>query len=483
MMRRITNGSTTLVLCWCCLHSGLAPAADAVRDGSRQRPRPNIVFVFADQWRAQALGYAGNPVVKTPNIDRLATESIRFVNAVSGCPVCSPMRATLLTGQRPLTHGVFVNDVQLDPNAVTIGKVLKQHGYDTAYIGKWHLDGDGRSRYIPPDRRQGFDYWRALECTHNYNHSFYYGQGPEKRLWQGYDAIAQTRDAQHYIRQHAHGDRPFALFLSWGPPHAPYQTAPEQYRALYNPRSIRLRPNVIGYVGELARKNLAGYYAHCTALDDCVGWLRQTLADQRIADDTILVFTSDHGDLLGSHGAWKKQQPYEESVRVPLLWHYPTGLGTAPRRVDATINSEDLMPTLLGLAGVPIPDSVEGLDFSNYMRGGADPSDGAALLTCPMPFGQWSKRWGGREYRGIRTKRYTYVRDRRGPWLLFDNKKDPYQLNNLIGLPAHRQLATRLDAVLDRKLQQTHDEFLPGMDYIKQWGYPVDETGTVPYRG
>ena len=118
---------------------------------------PNIVFVIADQWRFEAFGYAGNPDVKTPNLDRLQREGIHFVNAVSAMPVCSPTRASILTGQRPLTHGVFLNDVPLDPEAVTLAKVLRAAGYDTGYIGKWHVDGHGRSDFIPRERRQGFD--------------------------------------------------------------------------------------------------------------------------------------------------------------------------------------------------------------------------------------------------------------------------------------------------------------------------------------
>ncbi len=150
-------------------------------------PRPNILFILADQWRAEAFGHAGDPNVRTPHLDRLQSEGIRFINAVSGVPVCCPARASLLTGQHALTHGVFLNDVALSPGAVSLAKVLGGVGYDTAYIGKWHLNGQGRSAFIPRERRQGFVYWKALECTHDYNHSFYYADTPEKRQWDGYD--------------------------------------------------------------------------------------------------------------------------------------------------------------------------------------------------------------------------------------------------------------------------------------------------------
>jgi len=169
-------------------------------DGGR---RPNVLVVIADQWRPQAFGFAGDPNVKTPNFDALARSSVRCVNAVSGMPVCSPTRASFLTGQRPLTHGVFINDVPLDPQAVTIGKTLRAANYETGFIGKWHLDGHGRLSFIPPERRQGFDYWKVCECTHNYTDSIYYGDSPEKAHWSGYDAIDQTKDAVQYLRAHA----------------------------------------------------------------------------------------------------------------------------------------------------------------------------------------------------------------------------------------------------------------------------------------
>ena len=443
---------------------------------------PNIVFVLADQWRAEAFGYAGNPDVKTPNLDRLEREGVRFVNAVSAMPVCSPMRSSLLTGQRPLTHGVFLNDVPLDPEAVTIAKVLRSAGYDTGYIGKWHVDGHGRADFIPRERRQGFDYWKVLECTHDYNHSAYYADGPELLHWEGYDAIAQTRDAQQYLRDHAQSQKPFVLFLAWGPPHDPYFTAPEKYRAMYDPKTLTLRPNVPAGERANAQKVAAGYYAHCTALDDCFGELRRTLQEAGLAENTLLVFSADHGDMLGSRGAYKKQQPYDESIRVPLLLHWPKGLGVKARQLDAPINSEDLMPTLLGLCGVPIPKSVEGLDYSGYIRGKKNPGDGATVILCPVVFGEWVRRVGGKEFRGVRTTRYTYVRDLNGPWLLYDNQTDPCQTNNLANQPKYSKLQAKLEATLARKLKERHDDFLPGAAYLDKWGYQVDANGKTSVR-
>jgi arylsulfatase A-like enzyme len=224
--------------------------------------RPNVVFVLADQWRACATGYAGDPNLKTPNLDRLEAVSVDFTHAVSACPVCSPCRASLLTGQRPSTHGIFLNDAHLADDAVTLAKVMSAAGYYTGIIGKWHLNGRGRLSFIPPENRQGFKYWKVMECTHDYNQSFYYADTAEKMLWDGYDAMAQTADAQRYIKQHAKSEKPFLLCLWWGPPHNPYDTAPPRFKAMYDPAKIKLRPNVPAAYVRTARNDLAGYYAH-----------------------------------------------------------------------------------------------------------------------------------------------------------------------------------------------------------------------------
>ncbi|MBN1123578.1 MAG: sulfatase [Sedimentisphaerales bacterium] len=452
--------------------------ASLIRAASRRKP--NILFVFADQWRAQATGYAGDTNARTPALDALEKQSINFTNTVSGCPVCSPYRASLLTGQFPLTHGVFLNDVPLGNKAVSIAQACKSAGYETAYLGKWHLEGNGRTNYIPPHHRQGFDYWQALECTHDYNHSFYYsGNDPIRHTWPEYDAIAQTKSACRYIREHK--QNPFVLFLSWGPPHAPYLTAPEEYRRQFKPEDIVLRPNVPESESAAARRDLAGYYAHIAVLDDCIKIILETIDNAGIENDTIFVFTSDHGDMLHSRGMMKKQRPYEESACVPFLLRYPVVHGRRGRRIDMPMNTPDIMPTLLGLAKIPIPKTVEGQDFSGIIRNEQKASNEASLLSCPSPFGQWERRFGGREYRGIRTRRYTYTRDLNGPWLLYDNQNDPYQQNNLINKPEYADLQKNLDSILHRKLQETNDDFLPGSEYIKKWGWTVDENGTVPY--
>lgn len=411
----------------------------------------NVLILHTDQWRAQAMGYRGDPNVKTPAIDRFAGQSANLLNAVSGMPVCTPHRASLMTGQHPLTHGLFMNDVQLDTSLTTIAEVLADAGYQTGYIGKWHLDGRGRSSFTPPGpRRQGFQYWKALECSHDYNHSAYYtGDSPEKKFWEGYDAIAETRDAQQYLQERAQDEQPFFLFLSWATPHAPYQTAPQEYKDRYDPQQLELRPNVPTEMDSMVRADLAGYYAHCTALDDMVADILKTLDDTGQRDNTVILFTSDHGDLLGSHHAYKKQQPYEESIRVPMLISHPN----IQAEYEALINSYDIMPTLLGLTNVKIPASVEGYDYSQYLTEQLPLPDTTTLISCVQPFGQWNRfEQGGKEYRGLVSLRYTYTRDLEGPWQLLNNKQDPYQQNNLVGEPAYADLQNQFDQLLTKKL-------------------------------
>jgi arylsulfatase A-like enzyme len=443
--------------------------------------KPNVVYVFSDQHRSEASGYAGNPDVRTPHLDRLASESICFKTAVSGLPLCCASRASLLTGQYPLTHGVFVNDVPIGQNAVSVAEAFAAGGYDTAYIGKWHVDGRGRSEFIPQERRLGFAFWRGMECTHDYNESYYYADEPVKRKWESYDAEAQTRCAQSYIKNRNKA-KPFVLFLSWGPPHNPYDTAPEPYKQLYDPAKLTLRDNIPREAEELSRKELAGYYAHITALDALIGQLRATLAEENIDEDTIFVYTSDHGDMLGSQGKQRKQWPWDESILVPFLLRYPKAFGQARKDVAMPINTPDIMPTLLGLCYLRIPSTVEGTDYSGYLRGEDELHVEAALIHCIHPSGEFRRGVGGKEYRGIRTSRYTYVRDLQGPWLLFDNEKDPCQLTNLCDDESSKPLQKYLNHVLDRMLGEHHDDFLAGEAYIARWGYVTDQTGTVPYK-
>jgi len=462
---------------------GIEPwaAAGEIATKGSDRQRPHLVFLLADQWRARATGYAGDANIRTPNLDQLARESLNLRNVVSVCPVCTPYRAALMTGRYPTSTGMFLNDAYLPDGECCLAEVLKESGYATAYIGKWHLDGHGRSSYIPPLRRQGWDYWKAAECDHDYNHSHYYsGETSEKCFWEGYDAFAQTKDAVAYLRQRAASDQPFVLLVSYGVPHFPHETAPQGYQDLYLPATIQLSPNVPEAMADIARREAQGYYAHATALDKCIGEVVETLAETGLDEKTILVFTSDHGEMLGSHGCppRMKQVPWDESAHVPFLLRYPAAHGRQGRWIDTPMTTPDILPTLLGLAGVPVPARVEGEDLSALLCGRRELSDRAALYMGVAPFAGGEHN---REYRAIRTRKYTYVRGLDGPWLLFDDERDPYQLDNLVNRPEHAALQDDLERRLQAELRKIGDDFQPARYYVENWGYHIGNHGSVPY--
>jgi len=441
------------------------------------RPAPKLLFVFADEMRHDAWGAGGDPNLEglTPNFDALTAQSTRMAAAVSCCPVCSPYRASLMTGQYPDTHGVFLNDAPLAGSAATLGNVLKAAGYATAWVGKWHLQGGVRTNDQSPSMADhGLDYFRASGSEHDYNGSDYWQhEGGGQQTWTGFDALAQADDVASFIAAHA-SDK-FALFLSWGPPHPPYDKA-DDYEALFDPELLTVPDNVPENKVASWRIDAAGYYANIAALDEALGTVIEALEATGAADDTIVVFTADHGDMLFAQGNIKKQWPYDESARVPLLVRYP-GIVPAGTSRPWPINAPDVMPTLLGLCGVTGPEGMEGADWSQALRGMEGVSDNDALIASYWPHGSY---YGKPEYRGIRTSRYTYVEDHGGAWLLFDNDADPLQQTNLVGQSAELQadLASRLAAVLAAR----EDTFPQGSALLTQWSYEVDPgDGSLPH--
>jgi len=185
--------------------------------------------------------------------------------------------------------------------------------------------------------------------------------------------------------------------------------------------------------------------------------------------------------MIGSHGQMKKQKIYEESAKVPFIIKYPALLGKEGKHSDFLLNTLDILPTLMGMSGLNVPAGLDGEDITEVILGNKKDDRNAALVTCIQPFGQWSRDRGGKEFRGIITKKYTYAQDLSGNWLLFDNVADPYQLNNLIGNPSFDKISKKLEELLARELKRMEDDFLPGPSYLKKFGHRVDSTGTVPY--
>ncbi len=439
--------------------------------------RPNLLFVFADQMRGQDMGCAGNREVLTPTLDRLASEGMRLTRCCATSPVCCPNRAVLLTGTYPPVNRVPGNDLPVRTDLPSLGTLARNNGYRTGYIGKWHLDGLPRDRFTPPGpRRLGFEFWAAYNCAHDYFRPRWFEDTPDLRTAEGYEPQVQTDLAIAFLQEQAKRPEPFCLVLSWGPPHDPYHLVPDSCRALYDPASLTLRPNMQPDApNPLARHlecrgTLADYYAAITALDEQMARLLETLESLQLTQNTFVIFTSDHGDMLWSHGWMKKQSPYEESVNVPFLIRLP-GVVPAGGVSPVLMGTIDILPTLAGLlrwSGMP---DLPGRDLSAALRGEPDaPQPGSVFLANYLACDEATMQ-GMPEWRGVRTDRFTYVEQPgRSPWLLFDHHEDPYQMRNLCGLPEARTIQESLAEQLTGWLTRLQDPFLPGGEMLAHLG-------------
>ncbi len=435
--------------------------------------KPNILFVFADQLRYSALGSSGNRVVRTPNFDRLAAEGLVFENAFANHPLCSPYRANLLTGKYGFANGVPDNEYVLWDNQVTLAQALKGAGYRTAFVGKWHL---GSGPY-PPGKRYGFDYLFAFNCLNRHYGAVHHRNegGPIK-----IDKFApegETDEAIRFMEEHlkTHGDSRFAVVMGWEPPHWPYGQYPQEFDT-YDPATVDPPPNVPVQMAEFARREMAQYYGNVSALDAQMGRLMEALGRLGIAEDTIVCFSSDHGDHLSSHGYGKpmdkwmhptmrasKSTPYEESVHIPFLLRYPRAV-SGGRRTRALFGSVDVMPTLLALCGVAIPRGVQGHNLAHVVTGeDGDAPESVYLMNMGTGWPD-RDRWVGC-WRGVRTERWVYAR-----WqnrndhepVLFDRRNDPYELDNLAGNPKFAEVQQQMEARLKRWMADTGDPFETG---------------------
>jgi len=438
---------------------------------------PNLIFVFADQMRGMSMGCANDPNVITPNMDKMSEEGIRFSHAYANCPVCTPSRACMLTGRYPISHRTITNDLPMPEEEITFGEVIKETGYKTGYIGKWHLDGIPRDKFTPPGpARHGFDYWAVWNCDHSYFDGKAFFDTPEVIKLNGYEPEGQTELTIDFIRQNR--DNPFCIFLSWGPPHDPYFQVPDKYRQLYSPEKLILPPNIpqnpdmskapLGhkdYEGGM-RQILADYYSAISALDELLGRIINSVDELGLAEKTIIVFTSDHGDMLFSQNSFKKQQPYEESINIPLImrWkgHIPCGCIS-----NTLFSTTDFLPTLLSLIGVEHPKGIEGYDLSCVFDGKAKDEPDSVFLMDLVPMDE-GIRLGIDEWRGVRTKRYTYAQWINGKdWILYDNEKDPYQLNNLVNNPGSFHIKYALKSEMQRWMNRIGDNGLNWRELIK----------------
>jgi len=443
----------------------LLPAlTSCASEGTRTR-RPNLLFVFPDQMRGQALGFMGEDPAITPNLDRFASQGVALTQAVSNYPVCSPYRGMMLTGLYPHSNGVLANcntngaqyGYELPADARCWSDVLHDDGYALGYIGKWHLDSPYRpyvdtsnnteefawNEWTSPERRHGFDFWYAYGTYDNHDHPEYWATEAPRSERTRVDQWGPEHEADMAIRfiQNEGGgyrdpENPGARVVSMNPPHMPYQRVPERYLEMYgdatsedliNRDNVELEEDTSGT--RLARRQMKNYLAQVTGVDDQFGRILGALQEAGLDQDTIVVFTSDHGNCLGSHEEVSKNVHYEESMRVPFLIRW-TGV-IEPRADDLLLSTPDIFPTLLELMGLraQIPPEVEGTSRASIFLENVGERPTSQLYIW-IPYGAPAL---GR--RGVRTHRYTLSIEKtaEGPEVrvLHDNLEDPFQLVNI----------------------------------------------------
>jgi arylsulfatase A-like enzyme len=447
---------------------------DARATWGAQRRQPNIIVIVVDDLRWDELGVSGHPYLETPHIDRLARDGAQFSNAFHSVPLCSPNRACILTGQYPSRHGIIDNVARnrASHRLETFPIALQQAGYETAFLGKWHMGND-------PTPRPGFDHWVAIPGQGRTIDPELYEDGRIHAV-EGYITDVLTDRAVAFIERDR--EQPFLLYIGHKAIHpdarqlddgsvdlsqpSGYVPAP-RHLGRYEDEVFPRRRNVISSLDELAgkpalRRALANKYSAemvamfgedvldpntreetirrrsemLLAVDEGLGRMVAALDGKSILDDTLILFTSDNGFFYGEHGlSLERRLPYEESIRTPLLVRYP-GAVNAGSQVDALVASVDIAPTVLDIAGVVIGDHIQGRSMVPLLRGDATEERESVLIefyTYENPF-PWLVDM---DYRAIRTRRYKYIH-----WIkhpdeseLYDLIEDPYEMRNLIDEP------------------------------------------------
>ena len=432
--------------------------------------QPNILYIFSDQHRFCDVGYAGNSDVETPHLDAMAARGAWFSASYSSCPLCVPARGTILSGMHPLRHGAAANDLPIRTNIPSIATVLNEAGYETGYIGKWHLGGVPRNRFIHQEERLGFSFWNGCNCNHMYTNAYYDDNENERHKIEGYEPAAQTDLAIDYMNKHK--GKPWALWLGYGTPHDPYDDMPQEELDYWYDKPLKMRPNVdtenmeftYGPKPDIA-KDYAGYYGHIRLLDQQIGRLLENLRKNGELANTIIVYTSDHGDMLGSHGYLNKQLYFEESAKVPLVisWqgHIPAGQRRQP------ISLVDHASTLIGLIGANGLDYADGIDQSDVLLSKDAPGQEGVYLYSYVPCHQAFARTPG-SWRAIVTEKVKYVTDQeRQAIALYDLEKDPYEMQNLLSIPDSAALKEQMEIMLDKQVMN-HDGYKPWQDLLKE---------------
>ncbi|WP_433162374.1 sulfatase-like hydrolase/transferase [Kribbella sp. CA-247076] len=404
--------------------------------------RPNVIVFFTDQQRWDTVGAAGSPLGLTPNLDLMARHGTFFESACTTNPVCAPARAAMQTGRYPTNTSVFRNGVPLPTDAPTLGRLFGAAGYRTGYIGKWHL---GTQDPVPVEEQGGYDFWlgsNLLEFTSDAYRTVVHDRDGQPVRLPGYRPDALTDAAIRFVTRASDGDRPFMLFLSLIEPHHQNEhddyPAPEVYRDTYN--GAWLPPDLASLPGT-AHRHAAGYYGQIKRVDECLGRLRDALVSLDLLDDTLVVYTSDHGSHFKTRNSEYKRSPHDGSVRVPLVVEGPGYRGGT--RVGVPVSTVDVVPTVLDAAEIELPDHLDGVPLRERTA-----SEGVLI--------QVSESEVGRALRTDRWKYYVHApeagdvpgADRYVERALYDLVADPYELDNLIDSANHQEIAAELRTVL-----------------------------------
>jgi arylsulfatase A-like enzyme len=458
------------------LYLGLATGLMFMASCRKEKPAPNLVFIFSDQQSFDMLGCYGNQQIKTPNLDRFAREGIRFTHCFSNCPISTPFRGMLLSGQHSIKNGCFVNDMPLVPgHGKKFAEVLRDDGYSTAYIGKWHLLGGDRNRPIPKgEMRYGFDEvflsnnchvdFRAGKC-------FYWNEEGQKEYFDTWEAYGQTAQAVEYLESRKGQKYPFALFVSWHPPHdwgkfegedgeKHYMyDAPDELMAKYNRDSIKVRPGMES--SPELRRMYHGQMAMISGIDSAFGILMNTLEKLGLDENTLVVFTSDHGDMLEFDQAiFPKQYPHDYSLHIPYIMRWPGVLKEGSSN-GILFSALDMMPTILGLMGQQVPVECDGKNLSVEILEG----DEDAVDFVPI----WL--YEGKGFRGVITRDFTFATQKNASEgslhsVLFDRKADPFQLVNLFTDEKKAIEKEKLWKITKEWMDKYEDKFFEESDFM-----------------
>lgn len=467
--------------------AGVVASANGALAAGKPKRRPNLLYVFDDEHRFQSMpGEPYSDPVTAPTLNAFRKDNFSMERCISNYPLCSPYRAILMTGLWPYQNGITRNWIQLGTTFESLGDVFDKAGYKTAYVGKWHLSGPGFDRkFVPPGpHRQGFQNWHVWGAVNKHmNYSFTFNPDTGAIIHpMGYQATLMTDQAVKILHDYQDSAQPWMMIVSYHPPHFPVDDAPAQDEAFFADKQVALRPNVKTGISESgavrSQKSIEkfhqGYYAHIRAIDREFARLLKTLEETGQAEDTIVIFTSDHGEMAGSHGRMYKQVPFEESARVPFFVRYP---GVTPKggRSDTLFASIDIYPTLCGLAGIPVPPQVKGKDYSATLRGQSTPESEVVFLmnqgregnaeaeadAAPAAGdpGAYGGGYAPPNFRGLRSRTHTYAVAQDGRWLLYDNIQDPYQQHNLIDDPKQKPLIDHFNTLISGWLEAADDPF------------------------